>query len=96
MIPAPSGQPFDLSVKVTHWLRRTVSADTTNGDANVGNLSLVNGDVTDDNRVSLSDLGWVLLNFRNSDPMADLNTDGHVGFLDLAIVLMNFAIAGDP
>jgi hypothetical protein len=94
--PAPIGV-YDVSVKPTHWLRRTVAnVDTTGGSVDVGALDLVNGDANGDNHIGMLDLAVVLLNFGDYDPMADLNGDGHAGFLDLAIVLMNFGLVGDP
>ena len=95
-LPAPVGI-FDLSVKHSHWLRRTLhGVDTTSGAAQVGSLALINGDVDGDNLVGLRDLNGVLLMFTRTDPLADLDGSGMVGLHDLNIVLLNFAKVGDP
>ncbi|GMV36936.1 MAG: hypothetical protein AMXMBFR61_14440 [Fimbriimonadales bacterium] len=95
-VPAPSGA-YDLSVKHTHWLRRTMGFDTTSGDANVGTLLLRNGDVSDDNVVDLFDLTAVLVDFaKPGHRMSDLDESGQVGLSDINIVLLNFAHTGDP
>lgn len=61
-------------------------------------LVLVNGDVSNDNRIDDSDLLQVLLDFGSSnpsDPDSDLNGDGVVNESDLLIVNFSFGQAGE-
>jgi len=86
----------DVSVKPTHWLRKTVTLDARLGDVDWVPFELANGDASGDNAVNMLDLGLVLTNFATSDPMSDLNGDGSVGLTDIGIVLTNFTMTGDP
>jgi hypothetical protein len=85
-----------LSIKHAHWLRRTVSADTSGGSATGVDFLLINGDATDDNSVDLFDLNQVLTLFGTADSMTDLDEEGLVLLPDLNIVLLNFGNTGDP
>jgi hypothetical protein len=101
-IPAPAGR-FELSVKVSHWLRRAVLVDTTLGDVEGLVLSLINGDANDDNVVDGEDLAMVVQNYGSScwddcpegGLPGDLNGDLVVDDNDLLIVLFNFGQQGD-
>jgi hypothetical protein len=101
-VPAPVGQ-LELSVKVSHWLRRAVLVDTTLGDVEGLVLSLINGDANDDNVVDGEDLAMVVQNYGSScwddcpeDGLpGDLNGDLVVDDNDLLIVLFNFGQQGD-
>jgi hypothetical protein len=101
-VPAPVGQ-LELSVKVSHWLRRAVLVDTTLGDVEGLVLSLINGDANDDNVVDGEDLAMVVQNYGFScwddcpegGLPGDLNGDLVVDDNDLLIVLFNFGQQGD-
>jgi Tol biopolymer transport system component len=84
-----------LSIKCTHWLRQTLPVDTTEGPVSGVDFSLVNGDALADNAVDLRDLARVLFRLGTSDPSADLDEDGCVGFADLEIVYRNFGTIGE-
>ncbi|GMV36949.1 MAG: hypothetical protein AMXMBFR61_14570 [Fimbriimonadales bacterium] len=94
-LAAPS-RPFDLSLKHSHWLRRTLPI-VLGGDPNAEVVfALINGDVNADNRVDLEDLSRILIAFTQQGPRdEDLNGDGVVGLPDLSIALRNFARVGD-
>lgn len=97
---APAGR-FDLSAKFGGWLRRTVSYDAETTDVTGLVLSLLNGDVTRDNRVDIADF----LAFRaaygslpgsaNWDDRADVNRDGAVGTADFLVLRKTFGRNGD-
>jgi Tol biopolymer transport system component len=95
ILSLPAG-PLTLSVKHTHWLRRTMSADNSGGPVTGIDFSLINGDCYDDNSVDLLDLNQVLTFFGTADPMTDLDEGGTVDLIDLNIILTNFGKVGDP
>lgn len=88
--------PLTLSVKHSHWLRRTVATDTTASSQSDVNLTLDNGDSDPDNFVGLFDLNAELVYFGQVDPLADLDGSGLVDLFDLNIALTAFATSGDP
>lgn len=86
---------YDVAVKFSHWLRaKTPSTVIANGP-NTVNLSLPNGDATDDNSVDLFDLNQVFVAFAGPDAMADYDGNGIVDLFDMNINLSNFGMAGD-
>jgi hypothetical protein len=91
VLPAPYGE-FDLSVKVGHWLRRTVRVDTTNGSVAGVIFNLINGDVDGNDCIDDNDLLSLLFAFGQTGPNlpADLNGDESVDDVDLLIVLFSF------
>lgn len=101
---APGGQfalslaagHLTLSVRHSHWLRRTVVLDATLGDVTDVEVDLVNGDANLDDSVNLLDLNSVLGNFGLSGVPSDLDEDGLVALPDLLIVLVHFGWASDP
>jgi Tol biopolymer transport system component len=84
-----------LSIKHTHWLRRTVPVDNSAGPVSGIDFPLVNGDAIADNRVDLADLTHVLVRFGAADPMADLDGGGVVDLPDLSVTLLNWRLVGD-
>ncbi len=85
-----------LSVKYSHWLRRTISVDNTLGDVSGAVLSLVNGDAFLDGIVDLRDINWLFLWWMSPGaPFSDLNEDGFTDLLDLSIVFMNQLLKDD-
>ncbi len=93
-IATPSG-PLDLSIKPNHWLRRTLAADTTSGNASGLFFELANGDAEEDNAIDLLDLNRILTEFGSVDNEADLDGSGQIDLPDLNIVFLNFGMAGD-
>ncbi|GMV36687.1 MAG: hypothetical protein AMXMBFR61_11950 [Fimbriimonadales bacterium] len=85
-----------LSAKHTHWLRRTVTVDTSGGDVQNVEMVLPNGDANPDNGVDLLDLNRILNLFGRQDALADVDEDGVEGISDLNIVLVGFGDHGDP
>lgn len=94
LLEVPRG-PLVVSSKPSHWLRRSIPVDTTDGDRSGVAFDLVNGDAVGDNRVDLLDLNAVLTAFGGVGP-ADLDETGQVGLADLNIVLLAFGLEGDP
>ncbi len=88
-----------VAVKVTHWLRQRVSASLS-GEVSLA-WSLVNGDVDDDNEVTLFDFGQLVAAFGSMpgdsawNPNADLDGDEEVTLFDFGILVRNFGMLGD-
>lgn len=97
--PVPGS--YDVSVKVSHWLRRTVNVPSTNGDVTGFDLSLLNGDCDNDNEITIGDYAILSAAFGsapgdpNWDPNADLDGDEEVTIGDYAILSSNFGEVGD-
>ncbi|HRI44512.1 MAG TPA: hypothetical protein PLL78_12180 [Fimbriimonadaceae bacterium] len=95
---------FRVAAKASHWLRRarpdTIVLDNDAGAGGV-NLSLKNGDVDDDNEVTIGDYAQISSAFGsepgdgNWNPEADLNGDDGVDIGDFAILSSNFGDVGD-
>jgi WD40 repeat protein len=98
---APRRGAFDLSVKVSHWLRRTLSVDTSGGSVTDLSIDLLNGDIDGDNEVTLFDFGALVAAFgstpgeANWNPDADLDGDEEVTLFDFGVLVKNFGAVGD-
>jgi hypothetical protein len=88
------GGTYDIALKHANWLRQVIHSVVIYHTTTV-DFDLTNGDASDDNRVSLTDLGMVLGNFGVDGPDGDLNWDGHVSLTDLGAVLGSFGVYGD-
>jgi alpha-tubulin suppressor-like RCC1 family protein len=93
---------YTLHVKGSKWLARNVSVDTTQGDVSGLSLTLVPGDINNDNKVNIFDLG-LLADAYNTDPTggkwnanADLNCDDQVDITDFGLLADSFGKSGDP
>lgn len=99
-VPAPRVAPFDVCLKVTHWLSAKVAVNPSLGAEGLA-FFLVNGDVNGDNTVNIADFLALRSAFGstagspNWNPMADLNMDGSVGIADFLILRRNFGRSGD-
>ena len=60
----------------------------------VGQVTLLGGDVNGDNRIDGRDLSYVAWHFDEDDPQADVNGDGEIDILDLSLVAGNFGQVG--
>ncbi|MCL6474800.1 MAG: hypothetical protein K6U75_07085 [Firmicutes bacterium] len=98
---APRRGVFDISVKVSHWLRRTLAVDTSGGSVTDLSIELLNGDIDGDNEVTLFDFGALVAAFGsvpgdgNWNPDADLDGDEEVTLFDFGILVKNFGAIGD-
>lgn len=61
---------------------------------NLGSVTLLAGDVTGDNRIDLTDLTFIADHLGTPDELADLNDDGLVDILDLALAAANYGQNG--
>lgn len=93
---------FDVFIKSSHWLRKVVSnVSITSSGATGVNATLKNGDVNNDNTVSLADFALLRNAFGSTSSSgnwnadADLNGDGTVSLADFAIMRNNFGQVGD-
>jgi hypothetical protein len=53
-------------------------------------LTLLNGDVTGDDRIDIFDLAYIANRYNKNDPTADLNGDNMVDIFDLSIAAGNY------
>jgi hypothetical protein len=87
---------YDIYCKGPHWLRRKVGNVTvTSSGASGVNFMLLNGDVDDDNEITIGDYSIMSANFGTSGPDGDVNGDGEVSIGDFAIISSNFGLVGD-
>lgn len=97
---APTGA-FSLSVKPSHWLRRTVEVDTSAGSVSGVEIALTNGDIDGDNEITLFDFGQLVQAFgtlpgdENWNANADLDGDNEVTLFDFGILIRYFGELGD-
>ncbi len=94
---------YTMHVKGTRYLARNVTVFNANGDLNLPNpISLLAGDVTNNNTVDVDDLTALLTVYNTAAgdgmyvPNADLNLDGRVNVDDLTILLNNYNSTGNP
>ncbi|MDX1524525.1 MAG: dockerin type I domain-containing protein, partial [Anaerolineae bacterium] len=72
-----------------------VSADGTGFQpANLGEITLLAGDVNGDNIIDIVDLAYIAQHYRSADPSADFNADGKVSIIDLALAAGNYQQKG--
>lgn len=94
--------PYALSVKHTHWLRRSIDIDTGNGNVSGVLVRLTNGDVDEDDEVGIGDYALLSASFGSApgDPNwfenADLNGDDEVDIADYAVLSSSFGLQGEP
>lgn len=93
---------YDITAKSSHWLRKKAGSVLVTEDGTTGvALILLNGDVDDDNEVTIGDYGQLSAAFGSEpgDPNwnteADLNGDDSVDIGDFAILSTNFGEVGD-
>ena len=99
LLPIPVGI-FDLRLKETFSLSREIKKIEIipgNNSRDLSNSPLIRGDLNNDDRIDVLDLGILVNQFRNEEKPnnpADLNFDGQVNGLDLAILLTNYRQSG--
>ncbi len=98
---APSGRAFDVSVKESVYLRRTLSLDSRTDPLDNVQFGMIPGDCNGDNSVNLFDF-LVLRQAFGSAPgspnwndRADLNRDGSVNLVDFVMLRSNYGRSGD-
>lgn len=97
----PTAGHYYVSVKTGSWLRRTVGPVDTSGSVQGVILGLINGDIDDDNEVSVGDYSLLSSAFNsipgdnNWNQRADLNGDLSVDIGDYAILSGNYGVTGD-
>jgi hypothetical protein len=102
-LPGVLPKNYSLAIKGRRWLQKVISGVNASGGSVTGvNATLVPGDINNDNKVNITDLG-LLSDAFNSQPgalnwnvQADLNCDGKVDITDLGILADNFNKNGDP
>jgi alpha-tubulin suppressor-like RCC1 family protein len=93
---------YTLHIKGSRYLAKNLSIDLTNGSVSGLTTTLRPGDINNDNKVSIADLGLLADAFGstpaspNWNASADLNGDGKVDILDLGLLADSFNKTGDP
>jgi len=67
---------------------------TVDSVVDIGQITLLGGDVNGDNRIDIRDVAYVAYHFQDDDAKADLNRDGEVDILDLTLAAGNFGRLG--
>jgi hypothetical protein len=73
-------------------LALAVTADPFRVD--LGTVTLLGGDVTDDDRIDIFDLAYIGSRYGGNDPGADINASGQVDIFDLAMAAGNYGQSG--
>lgn len=88
--------PYTLNLTSPGYLslvvQGTAPAELTTVD--VGRLTLLAGDVTEDDRIDIFDLALLGSQYESNDPQTDLNDDGRVDIFDLALAAANYGQEG--
>ncbi len=98
-VAAPGGGNWDVSMKAGTWLRRTIK--NISDGRTFADFNLINGDIDDDNAVTVFDYIELSAAFDTfaGDPgfneRADLDRDGSVSVFDYIILSENFDTEGD-
>jgi hypothetical protein len=93
---------YKVAIKGAKWLQKVVSVDMKGGSASGVTATLLAGDVNNDNRVDLKDLGLMADAFGSTpadmkwNDAADLNCDGKVDKKDQELLAANINKRGDP
>jgi hypothetical protein len=93
---------YTVHVKGSKWLAKNVSVDASHGSVPGVNATLLPGDINNDNKINITDLGLLADAFNsmptspNWNPNADLNGDNKVNISDLGLLADNFNRSGDP
>jgi hypothetical protein len=100
-----SGVPigtYNVAVKNGHTLKRMkLDQSLVLGGNNIDFGTLLEGDVNNDNFITLSDLSLLINTFNKNaadagyDARADLNNDGFVTLADLSLLINNFNVGGE-
>lgn len=100
--PAPAPGAYDFAFKASHWLKRAVNNVTvTSGGASGLTPSLINGDINNDNAVTLVDFNLLKAAYAstsvsaNWNANADLDGNGNVGLNDFTILRRSLGQSGD-
>ncbi len=71
-----------------------LSGQRLNPDGDLGQLTLLGGDINGDNLIDIFDLSLIGVRFDSTDPATDINADGIVDIFDLVITAGNYNRAG--
>jgi alpha-tubulin suppressor-like RCC1 family protein len=97
----PAGY-YTLHVKGSKWLAKNLTLNATHGDVLGLSLTLSPGDINDDNKVSITDLGLLADSFGKGQGQtgynanADLDCNNKVTIADLGLLADSFGKSGDP
>ncbi|GEM_PF-4720038 len=84
---------YTLTVTAPHHLTAQVEGQAS-GSVNLGDITLLSGDVTGDNQINLFDLVYIGNHYNSHDTLADLNADGIVNLFDITIAAAHYGQQG--
>jgi hypothetical protein len=93
---------YALHIKGSSYLAVNRGADLTHGSVAGLTATLLPGDINNDNKINITDLGLLADSFNKSswqagyNPNADLNGDNGVNIIDLGLLADSFGKQGDP
>ena len=99
--PDVSAGVYTVRVRSSHFLRRAVTGVDASGGTATFSASLINGDVNNDNTITVADVNALRSALGTSvgdpgyNPDADLNGDGTVSIADVNILRPNLGQSGD-
>jgi hypothetical protein len=91
----------DVRIKASHWLAKITTGVVVAGATVMDPVSLINGDVVDNNEVDFSDINATRAAYGSFpgdetwNEMADVDGTGEVDFTDINIVRSNYGEIGD-
>ncbi|GEM_PF-3101064 len=88
-ITVPVGQVYQC-VQAVHAGYLTAQKNLPIAGGDLGNITLLSGDVKPDNQIDIFDLAYVAFHYNDHDATADLNGDGVVNIFDLSLVAGNY------
>ena len=100
--PNVPASTYNVAVKGSKWLQKVIPLTVEDNREALLDVTLLTGDIVENNAVDLDDLGALSLAFDTQegdasyDPQADLNCDGLVNLDDLGLLSLHFDEVGDP
>ncbi len=101
LVPPTLSGNYDVAIKGQKWLRGTVASVNFSTTVATANISLINGDVNNDNQIDFFDYLIMSDTFEKSlgdsgyDARADLNGDNTVDFFDYLILSAGYDLEGN-
>jgi|GEM_PF-1594957 len=75
-------------------IQRQLSQVSDSGPINLGSITLLAGDINDDDVIDILDISYLGGRYNSTDSLADLNADGLVDIFDLAVAAGNYGQQG--
>ncbi len=88
--------PHTLTINASGYLSARAEVEVSSGSpaVDLGQITLLGGDVTGDDQVNILDLAFIGSHYGSSDSQADINGDGTVDIFDLTLAASNYGQQG--